>query len=156
MSFKDFNMDMTEYNKQIKELEDDKPKEETKKEWLEPTDGEYECALMGLELGTNKAGDKLMLKGSFKILDGEFKNARLWINKVLSGTKNDAVCIKMAIDFLNTFGSEQEVEFTGDFDDLEKQVEIVFADTKNCTFVVNQQTNNNGFKNYFINDVFDN
>lgn len=155
MSFKDFNMDMTEYNKQIKELEDNKPKEVTKKEWLEPTDGEYECALIGLELGANKAGDKLMLKGSFKILDGEFKNARLWINKVLSGTKNDAVCIKMAIDFLNTFGSEQEVEFTGDFDDLEKQVEIVFADTKNCTFVVNQQTNN-GFKNYFINDVFDN
>lgn len=156
MSFKDFNMDMTEYNKQIKELEDNKPKEEAKKEWLEPTDGEYECALMGLELGTNKSGDKLMLKGSFKILDGEFKNARLWINKVLSGTKNDAVCIKMALEFLNNLGSEQVAEYIGDFDDLEKQVEIIFADVKDCTFVVNQQTNNNGFKNYYVNDVFDN
>lgn len=156
MSFKDFNMDMTDYNQQIKELEANKPKEETKKEWQEPTDGEYECAIMGLELGTNKAGDKLMLKGSFKILDGEFKNARLWINKVLTGCNNSAWCIKSALDFLNTLGSEQEVEFTGDFDDLETQIQIVYADVKNCTFVVNQVTNNNGFKNYYVNDVFDN
>ena len=156
MSFKDFNMDMTDYNAQIKELEANKPKEETKKEWAEPVDGDYECALMGLGLGTNKDGDKLMLKGSFKILDGEFKNARLWINKVLTGCNNSAWCIKSALDFLNTLGSEQEVEFTGDFDDLETQINIVYADVKNCTFVVNQVTNNNGFKNYYVNDVFDN
>lgn len=156
MSFKNFNMDMTDYNEQIKKLEANKPKEETKKEYKDPVDGEYECALMGLELGTNKAGDKLMLKGSFKILDGEFKNQRLWINRLLGGTKNDTVCIKMTLDFLNTFGSEQEVEFTGDFDDLEKQVEIVFADVKNCTFLVNKTTNNNGFTNLYINDVWDN
>lgn len=156
MSFKDFNMDMTDYNQQIKELEANMPKEETKKEWQDPVDGEYECALMGLELGTNKAGDKLMLKGSFKILDGEFKNSRLWINKVLTGCNNSAWCIKSAVDFLNTLGSEQNVEFTGDFDDLETQIQIVFADVKNCTFVVNQVTSNSGFKNYYVNDVFDN
>lgn len=150
MSFKDFNMDMKEYDAQIKELEANKPKEEFK----EVVDGDYECALLNLELGTNKAGDKLMLKGAFKILDGEFKNQRLWINKVLTGCNNSAWCVKSAIDFLNTLGSEQEVEFTGDFDDLETQIKIVFADVKNCTFLVHQQTNGN-FKNYYVNDVFD-
>lgn len=155
MSFKDFNMDMEDYDAQIKELEANKPKEEKKKEFKEVVDGDYECGLVGLELGTNKAGDKLMLKGSFKILDGEFKNQRLWINKVLTGVKNQAFAIKCAIDFLNTLGSEQEVEFTGDFDDLETQIQIVFADVKNCTFLVHQQTNGN-FKNYFVNDVWDN
>lgn len=155
MSFKDFNMNMEDYNAQIKDLENNKPKEETKKEFKEVVDGDYECALMGLELGTNKAGDKLMLKGSFKILDGEFKNQRLWINKVLTGVKNQAQCVKFAIDFLNTLRSEQEVEFTGDFDDLETQIRIVFADVKNCTFLVHQQTNGN-FKNYYVNDVWDN
>lgn len=155
MSFKDFNMNMEDYNAQIKDLENNKPKEETKKEFKEVVDGDYECALMGLELGTNKVGDKLMLKGSFKILDGEFKNQRLWINKVLTGVKNQAQCVKFAIDFLNTLGSEQEVEFTGDFDDLETQIKIVFADVKNCTFLVHQQTNGN-FKNYYVNDVWDN
>lgn len=155
MSFKDFNMNMEDYDAQIKELEANKPKEEKKKEFEEVVDGDYECGLMGLELGTNKAGDKLMLKGSFKILDGEFKNQRLWINKVLTGCNNSAWCIKSAIDFLNTLGSEQEVEFTGDFDDLETQIQIVFADVKNCTFLVHQQTNGN-FKNYYVNDVWDN
>lgn len=154
MSFKDFNMDMNEYNQQIKELEDNKPKEETKKEYKEPTDGDYECSLMSLELGTTKAGDKLMLKGSFRILGGEFKNQRLWINKVLTGTKNPAWAVKSAVDFLNTLGSAQVVEFNGDFDDLETQINIVYADVKNCTFVVRQQTNGN-FKNYYVNDVFD-
>lgn len=155
MSFKDFNMNMEDYDAQIKELEANKPKEEKKKEFKEVVDGDYECGLMGLELGTNKAGDKLMLKGSFKILDGEFKNQRLWINKVLTGCNNSAWCVKSAIDFLNTLGSEQEVEFTGDFDDLETQIQIVFADVKNCTFLVHQQTNGN-FKNYYVNDVWDN
>lgn len=155
MSFKDFNMDMNEYNQQIKELEDNKPKEETKKEYKEPTDGDYECSLMGLELGTTKAGDKLMLKGSFRILDGEFKNQRLWINKVLTGTKNPAWAVKSCVDFLNTLGSAQVVEFNGDFDDLETQINIVYADVKNCTFLVHQQTNGN-FKNYYVNDVWDN
>lgn len=155
MSFKDFNMDMNEYNQQIKELEDNKPKEETKKEYKEPTDGDYECSLIGLELGTTKAGDKLMLKGSFRILDGEFKNQRLWINKVLTGTKNPAWAVKSAVDFLNTLGSAQVVEFNGDFDDLETQINIVYADVKNCTFLVHQKTNGN-FKNYYVNDVWDN
>ncbi len=156
MSFKDFNMDMTDYNAQIKELEANKPKEETKKEYKDPVDGEYECALMGLGLGTNKAGDKLMLKGSFKILDGEFKNQRLWINKCITGTKNDAFSLKTTLDFLGTFGSEQVPEYKGDFDDLGTQIEIVLADVKNCTFLVNKVTNNNGFTNLYINDVFDN
>lgn len=156
MSFKDFNMNMDDYNAQIKELDANKPKEEKPFEYKDPVDGEYECALMGLELGTNKAGDKLMLKGSFKILDGEFKNARLWINKILTGCNNSAWCVKSALDFLNSMGSDQEVEFTGDFDDLATQINIVYCDVKNCTFVVNQVTSNSGFKNYYVNDVFDN
>lgn len=154
MSFKDFNMNMEDYNQQLSTL--DANKEEPKqREFKDPTDGEYECALLNLELGTNKAGDKLMLKGAFKILDGEFKNQRLWINKVLTNIKNQAMAIKYAIDFLNSLGATHTVEFTGDFDDLATQIEIVFADVKNCTFVVVQKTNND-FKNYFVNDVFDN
>lgn len=155
MSFKDFNMNMDDYNKQLADLETNK-EEPKQREFKDPTDGEYECALLNLELGTNKAGDKLMLKGAFKILDGEFKNQRLWINKVLTGCNNSATCVKCAIDFLNTLGSEQEVEFIGDFDDLDKQIQIVFADVKNCIFLVNQVTNNNGFKNLYVNDVFEN
>lgn len=154
MSFKDFNMNMDEYNQQLSTL--DANKEEPKqREFKDPTDGEYECVLLNLELGTNKAGDKLMLKGAFKILDGEFKNQRLWINKVLTGTRNDAGCVRACVAFLNSFGAAQEVEFTGDFDDFATQIELVFCDVKNCTFVVEQKTQND-FKNLYINDVYDN
>lgn len=153
MAFEKFNMNLDKYNSQLEELEANK--EETKKEYKDPTDGEYECAIVSLELDTNKAGDKLMLKGSFKILDGEFKNQRLWINKVLTGTRNDAGCVRACVAFLNSFGAAQEVEFTGDFDDLATQIELVFRDVKKCIFVVEQKTQND-FKNLYINDVYDN
>lgn len=155
MAFEQFKMDVNDYNKEIEELNNNKKDKKEKTDYPIITDGDYECSLIGLEIGTTKAGDKLMLKGSFKILDGEFKNQRLWLNKVLTGTKNPAWAVKSAVDFLNTLGSAQVVEFNGDFDDLETQINIVYADVKNCTFLVHQQTNGN-FKNYFVNDVWDN
>lgn len=153
MSFENFNMNFEQYKSDITEIQQ---QEKPKKEYKDPVDGTYTCDIVSLELGTNKAGDKLMLKGSFKITDGEFKNSRLWVNKVMSGTKNDSLAVKTTIDFLNSLGAMQEVEFTGDFDDLAKQIEIVFADIRNCTFEVAQKTNESGFKNLYVNDVFEN
>lgn len=153
MSFENFNMNFEQYKSDIAEIQQ---QEKPKKEYKDPVDGTYTCDIVSLELGTNKAGDKLMLKGSFKITDGEFKNSRLWVNKVMSGTKNDSLAVKTTIDFLNSLGAMQEVEFTGDFDDLAKQIEIVFADIRNCTFEVVQKTNESGFKNLYVNDVFEN
>lgn len=153
MSFKNFNMDFDQYKSDIAEIQQ---QEKPKKEYKDPTDGEYTCDIVSLELGTNKAGDKLMLKGSFKITEGEFMNSRLWVNKCVSGTKNDAVAIKMALDFLNSLGAVQVAEYVGDFDDLQKQIEIIYADVKNCTFIVKKHTNDNGFSNLYIQDVYDN
>lgn len=152
MSFENFNMDFSQYKADIAEIQQ---QEKPKKEYKDPTDGEYTCAIVSLELSTNKAGDKLMLKGSFKITEGEFMNSRLWVNKVLTGTRNDSFAVKSAIDFLNSLGAVQEVEFTGDFDDLSTQVDIVFADIKNCMFTVVQKTSERGFKNLYIIDVFE-
>lgn len=152
MSFEKFNMNFDQYTADIAEIQQ---QEKPKREYKEPTDGQYTCDIVSLELGTNKAGDKLMLKGSFKITAGEFMNARLWVNKVLTGTRNDSLAVKSAIDFLNSLGAVQEVGFTGDFDDLSTQVDIVFADVKNCTFDVVQKTSESGFKNLYVNDVFE-
>jgi hypothetical protein len=153
MSFKNFNIDFETFKADVAEIQEQAPK---KREYKEPTDGTYQCDLVSLELGTNKAGDKLMLKGSFRIAEGEFTNQRLWVNKVLTGTRNDSFAVKRAIDFLNSLGAVQDVEYTGDFDDLATQIEIVFADVKNCTFEVNKVTNDKGFTNLYVNDVFEN
>lgn len=153
MSFKNFNIDFEQFQSDVAEIQEQEPK---KREYKEPTDGTYQCDLVSLELGTNKAGDKLMLKGSFRIAEGEFSNQRLWVNKVLTGTRNDSFAVKTAIDFLNSLGAVQDVEYTGDFDDLATQIDIVFADVKNCTFEVNKATNDKGFTNLYVNDVFEN
>lgn len=153
MSFKNFNIDLKQFNDDVAEIKENAPK---KREYKEPADGKYTCDIVSLELGTNKAGDKLMLKGSFRITSGEFVNQRLWVNKVLTGTKNDSFAVKSCIDFLNSLGAVQDVEYTGDFDDLATQIEIVFADIKNCTFEVTQKTTEGGFKNLYIDDVFEN
>lgn len=152
MSFKNFNIDMEQFKADVAEIQEQAPK---KREYKEPTDGTYTCDLVSLELGTNKAGDKLMLKGSFRIAEGEFNNQRLWVNKVLTGTRNDSFAVKTAIDFLNSLGAVQDVEYTGDFDDLATQIDIVFADVKNCTFEVVQKTTDSGFKNLYVSDVFE-
>lgn len=152
-NFADFNIDFETYKADIAEI---KQQEKPKKEYKDPTDGTYTCDIVSLELGTNKAGDKLMLKGSFKITDGEFMNSRLWLNKTLSGTRNDSFAIKTALDFLNSLGAEQTAEYIGDFDDLATQIGIIYADIKNCTFIVKKQTNDKGFSNLYIEDVYDN
>lgn len=152
MSFKQFNINLEQFKADVVEIQEQSPK---KREYKEPTDGTYTCDLVSLELGTNKAGDKLMLKGSFRIAEGEFSNQRLWVNKVLTGTRNDSFAVKTAIDFLNSLGAVQDVEYTGDFDDLATQIDIVFADVKNCTFEVVQKTTDSGFKNLYVNDVFE-
>lgn len=152
MYFENFNMDFEQYKADIAEIQQ---QEKPKREYKDPVDGKYTCGIVFLELSTNKAGDKLMLKGGFKITEGRFMNGRLWVNKVLTGTRNDSFAVKRAIDFLNSLGSVQEVEFTGDFDDLAKQIDIVFADVKHCTFEVVQKTTDSGFKNLYVNDVFE-
>lgn len=153
MSFKNFNIDFEQFQSDVAEIQEQAPK---KREYKDPVDGVYNCDLVSLELGTNKAGDKLMLKGSFRIAEGEFANQRLWVNKTLTGTRNDSFAVKSAIDFLNSLGAVQDVEYTGDFDDLATQIDIVFADVKNCTFEVNKVTNDKGFTNLYVNDVFEN
>lgn len=153
MSFENFNIDFDTYKSDIAEIQENQPK---KKEYKDPIDGTYTCDIVSLELGTNKAGDKLMLKGSFRIAEGEFANQRLWVNKILTGTRNDSFAVKSAIDFLNSLGAVQDVEYTGDFDDLATQIDIVFSDVKNCTFEVIKVTNGKGFTNLYVNDVFEN
>lgn len=155
--FGNFKMDFEQYKQDVAEIEQQQSAKKTeKKEYKDPVDGDYNCDIVSLELGTTKDGSKLMLKGSFKVQDGEFRNSRLWVNKVLTGTRNDAWAVSSAIKWLNTLGAVQQVEFNGDFDDLASQIEIVFADVRNCTFNVTQKTSDSGFKNYYVNDVFDN
>ena len=62
--------------------------------------GTYIVELEKLELGETK-DHRPMVKAQFKILDGEYKDQRLFYNRVIFGTKNDANMIAAAVGFLN-------------------------------------------------------
>lgn len=73
--------------------------------YKEVTEGTYVVKLESLELGETKDG-RPMLKGMFRILEGEFKKSCLFYNRVLYGTKNDANMIASAVGFLKTLEPE--------------------------------------------------
>ena len=73
--------------------------------------GKYEVALVSLEIKGTKKDNRPMLAVSFKILSGEFKNQRLFMNRVIYGTKDDGRMIKSAVGWLNTLDSGVDVAF---------------------------------------------
>lgn len=75
--------------------------------------GKYEVKLESMEIkGTKADPNRPMLAVSFKILSGEFKNQRLFMNRVLYGTKNDKNMIASAMGFLEKLDSGVPISFT--------------------------------------------
>ena len=75
--------------------------------------GKYEVKVETLEIkGTKADPNRPMLAVSFKILSGEYKNQRIFLNRVLYGTKNDKNMIASAMGFLDKLDSGVPVSFT--------------------------------------------
>jgi len=75
--------------------------------------GKYDVKLETMEIkGTKADPNRPMLAVSFKILAGEYKNQRLFMNRVLYGTKNDKNMIASAMGFLEKLESGVPVSFT--------------------------------------------
>lgn len=74
--------------------------------------GKYEVRVETLEIKGTKADNRPMLAVSFKILSGEYKNQRIFMNRVLYGTKNDKNMIASAMGFLDKLDSGVPVSFT--------------------------------------------
>ena len=75
--------------------------------------GKYEVRVETLEVKGTKADGRPMLSVSFKILSGEYKNQRIFMNRVLYGTKNDKNMIASAIGFLEKLDSGVPISFNG-------------------------------------------
>ena len=75
--------------------------------------GKYEARVESMEIkGTKADPNRPMLAVSFKILSGEYKNQRLFMNRVLYGTKNDKNMIASAMGFLEKLDSGVPISFT--------------------------------------------
>ena len=71
-------------------------------------EGTYTAIMDKLELGATK-DQRPMMKAQMKILDGKYKNQRLFMNRVLYGTKNDANMIASALGFLESLEPTEDV-----------------------------------------------
>ena len=82
--------------------------------------GKYEVKVESMEIKGTKKDNRPMLSVSFKILAGEYKNQRIWMNRVIYGTKNDKNMIASAMGFLKSLESGVAISFNGykDFRDL--------------------------------------
>lgn len=110
-------MDFSKFDKQIDGEQLAKDIEEAannQSDFPEVPKGTYIVKVDKLEIGEtgpNSAGGagRPMLKGQFRITEGEYKNSCLFVNRVLFGTKNDANMIASAIGFLKKLEPSEEV-----------------------------------------------
>lgn len=109
---KDFGGDQA-----IKALRD---AEQNNQEFQELPDGEYICKLEKLELGESQKG-KPMIKGQFRILEGEHKKQCLFYNQVFCRSADgNAFSMHKGLEFLRSLKvfPDEDVDFTGDYKDF--------------------------------------
>lgn len=109
-------VDFNKWNEEFGGEEAIKALDEAKNnEYTEVPDGEYHCKLEKLELGESKNG-KPMVKGQFRIMEGEHKKQCLFWNQVVTR----GFPMHKALEFLRSLKifDDSEVDFSGDFNDF--------------------------------------
>lgn len=94
--------------------------EQNNQEFTELPDGTYICKLEKLELAAAKSG-KPMIKGQFRILEGEHKKQCLFYNHVFCrGANGSGYPIKLGLDFLRSLDifPKEDIDFSGDYKDF--------------------------------------
>ena len=115
--------------------------------------GKYEVALVSMEIKGTKKDNRPMLAASFKILSGEYKNQRLFMNRVIYGTKNDGNMIKSAVGWLNSMESGVDVAFQDYKQFAELVMDVAEAIDGKIEFAV--EYDDSQFNSIKITEVFD-
>lgn len=121
-------------------------------------EGEYEVAVINMELGQSKKGDP-MLKIQFQIVDGEFDKNLIFYNGVMQ-PQNDK-----AFGFQTHRNNEMlrslwdceadDVKFTG-FADYANLVDEIFSDIEDSfEYVLEKKVDKKGYDQYKIKEVFE-
>lgn len=116
-------IDFNKWNEQFGGTEAVKAAEEAAKnsgEYTEVPDGSYTCKLEKLELGESQKGQP-MIKGQFRIIEGEHKKQCLFYNQVFCRSANgNGFPIHKGLEFLRSLDifDKSEVDFDGDYADF--------------------------------------
>ena len=103
--------------------------------------------------GTKADPNRPMLAVSFKILHGDYKNQRLFMNRVLYGTKNDKNMIASAVGFLKKLDSGIPVSFSTYKQFAQLVLDIAEAIDGKLEYAVDYDDTR--FNSIIINEVFE-
>ena len=120
-------------------------------------DGEYTTAIEKLELGESQKG-ALMLKAQFRIAKGDHKNQCIFVNKVLTGTKNDGFMLLQAKKFLESLDSGVDIDFDGweDFADmLNEMLDAIKEDKLSYVLKLSENKKNSDYQDVEVVDILD-
>ncbi len=134
----------------VKGLADDvKSASENKQEFKEVPHGTYEVKVDKMEIKETKNGDP-MVSVWFKIVNGEYKNQRLFMNQVIT----QGFQIHIVNEFLRSLDSDLNVEFVNykQYNDL--MLDILEAIDGKLEYAV-EYGENKGYDTFKIKEVFD-
>lgn len=152
-------MDFSKFDEQVDLEQLKKDAEEAAKngggDFPEVPKGTYVGKFEKLEVGQTKDG-RPMLKGQFRITEGEFEKSCLFYNRVLYGTKNDANMIASAVGFLATLEPSEEVGPV-EFESYSQFADLVLDIMEDIDGELEYEVeyDPDGFQNISITDVFE-
>ena len=142
------NFDVAGINEDLKELNDS--------EYPEIPNGKYEVEIISMELKPTKEKGYPMLCVQFKILEGEYKKQRLFMNQVLlRGNVNDKYSVNGCNRFLKSLGTSVAVQFEGvsAYDDM---IHRIFGEIQEegLQYLL-EMGEKKGFKTFEIKEVYE-
>lgn len=117
-------------------------------------DGEYVVKLDKMELTQSSKG-ALMIKAQFRITKGDHKKQCIFVNRVLTGTKNDGFMMIKANEFLESLDSGIDVIF----EDWEQYNDLILdiaeaIQEDGLQYVVTLETDGK-YQNFEVIDIID-
>ena len=149
-------MDFSRYNVDLENLKGDLAAAEESSRKFEPLPaGKYEVGIDVLEMKETKAGNALMLSVTMTILEGPYRNRKIFFNQML----NTGFGIHKANEFLRSLGTGEKVEFTdfNSYNDLIRSIAHTIKIT-NLEYEVEYtktEKNDRVYENYKITEVFE-
>lgn len=114
--------------------------------------GTYEVKIVKLELSESKT-KKMMVKGQFKVLDGEYKGSSIFMNQLV----DEGFKINIMNEFLKTLEalSEDDIYFESyvDYNDLLLDI-AESIDEQGLEYLLEYSENKNGYSTWKIKEVY--
>lgn len=142
------NVNVEELNSKVEELGNSGDFEEL-------PDGKYEVRLDSLELKPTKEKGYPMVAATFTIVEGKYTRFKMFVNQVLlMGNESDKYRVNTCNKFLSSLRPDGVKIRFNSVPDYDVQVKDTFNVCEKMEYLIEKSTNNKGFTNYKIVEIY--